>query len=99
AAGIITLLTAAPTREQIGGATTCIAAAVLAAFAAAPFGGVTSLTGGLTNRERDGAIVLALLALITAAAAGVQAWQAKHEQPGTLRLPRRAPWLALALIC
>ncbi len=100
AAGIVALVVLAPRREQLEGLIVTIAAGALAAAAAAPFGGVTSLTGTLSTREWQGAVVLVLLVVIIVAAFSVQ-WllqrRATYDRP--LRLPRAAPWLATALIC
>lgn len=74
-------------------------AGLLAAVAAAPFGGVTSLQGALGTRERQGAIGLVLLVLIGVAAALGQLLLIGREQPGALKLPRRAPVFAVAVIC
>jgi hypothetical protein len=99
AAGLVALIVAAPRREQLEAIGLAICAGALAALAAAPFKGLTSLAGSLATRERQGAIVLAILVLITIAAAVVQWRLASRRGPGQLRLPRRAPWIALALIC
>jgi O-antigen ligase len=75
-----------------------VAAAALAAAAAAPFHSVTSLAGAQSTRERQGAITLALLALIIVAVVAVQ-WRPAHSRSATqIRLPRAAPWIALGLI-
>lgn len=99
AAGLVTLAVAAPQRAQAWALVRGVAAGALAAVASAPFRGVTALAGPLSHRERDGAIVLVLLIVIAAVAAGVQWWAAAHEAAGTLHLPRRAPLLALLVIC
>lgn len=100
AAGIVALVVLAPRREQVEGSIVTIAAGALAAAAAAPFGGVTSLAGGLSTRERQGAVVLVLLVLISALA-GVAQWRLRRRrtEDQRLHLPRLAPWLAGALIC
>jgi O-antigen ligase len=99
AAGLITVLVAAPDRDQLRGLAVVIAAAVLAALVAAPFGGVTNLAGDLGARAQQGTIVLALLVLV-ATAAGVAMHQWASGGPGgAWRLPRRAPALALAAVC
>jgi O-antigen ligase len=98
-AGLVALLVAAPRREQLRGLLVGAGAAVLAAAAAAPFKGLTALTGTLATRERQGVAVLVLLAGIVLSAV-IVAWQLiRTERPGALPLPRRAPRLALALIC
>jgi len=65
---------------------------VLAALVAAPFKGVTALAGWLSTREREGAVVFALLALIMAAAvadfrpAKTAAGKIRREETPSLRL-------------
>jgi hypothetical protein len=99
AAGLITLIIAVGRREQLRAGGVCVLAAVLAAVAAAPFGGVTSLQGNLGTRESQGAIVLAVLVVIAVAAALGQLLLNSREQPQPLRLPRRAPAIAAVVIC
>jgi hypothetical protein len=100
AAGIVALIVLAPRREQLEGLIVTIAAGALSAAAAAPFGGVTSLTGAASTREWQGAVVLVLLLVIMAVAFSAQ-WvlQRRPSDGGRLPLPRAAPWLATALIC
>jgi hypothetical protein len=100
-AGLVALLVAAPRREQLHGLGVGAGATVLAAAAAAPFPGVTSLAGGLGQRERQGAAVLVLLIGIVTAVVIVQRLlsAAGAQRPSALRLPRRATWIALVLIC
>jgi hypothetical protein len=97
AAGLVALLVAAPTREQLQGGAVALAAAVLGAVAAAPFHSVTSLAGSAGTRERQGAISLVLLAVVTVGAAVAQ--RLLPERAGLVRLPRRAPLIALAVVC
>ena len=98
-AGVVTLIVAAPQRAQLKAMIVSLAAAVLAAVVAAPFGGVTSLSGSLSTRERQGAIVLVALAAIVAVTGLVQ-WRVAARDPiGDVKLPRGAPWIALVLIC
>lgn len=98
-AGLVALLVTTARREQLRGLLVGVGAAVLAAAAAAPFKGLTALTGTLATRERQGAAVLVLLAGIVLSAV-IVAWQLiRTERAEALPLPRRAPWLALALIC
>jgi O-Antigen ligase len=99
AAGLVALVVLAPTRVQLRGIALGLAAGALASAASAPFGGVTSLTGSLATRERQGVIVCALLALITVAAGVGAAALARRGRGGTLALPRRAPLIALAVVC
>ena len=98
-AGLVTLLVAAPQRAQLKSTAVSLVAAVLAGVVAAPFNGVTGLSGSLSTRERQGAIVLVLLVAIVAITGFVQ-WRVTARDPtGDVRLPRRAPWIALVLIC
>ncbi|HEY1509485.1 MAG TPA: O-antigen ligase family protein [Solirubrobacteraceae bacterium] len=99
AAGLISLVVLAPRSEQLRALVVCVTAGVLAAVAAAPFRGVTAIAGSASVREREGAIVLALLVLIAVVAAVVQWRLAGRERSTALALPRRAPWIALALVC
>jgi uncharacterized membrane protein YidH (DUF202 family) len=98
AAGLVTLIVLAPQRAQASALARGLAAGLLAAAAGAPFEGVTALAGPLASRERDGAITLVAL-LVIAIAAGLAHWRlTAHESRGELRLPRRAPRLALVAI-
>ncbi len=99
AAGLVTLLVAAPRRAQLRALLLSICAGLLAVLAAAPFSGVTSLAGSAATRERQGAITLIALAVIMVGA-GVAQWRLQLRQPeGELGLPRRASLIALAVIC
>ena len=98
AAGLVALVVLAPRLEQLIAMASTIVAGGLAAAAAAPFGGVTALLGSPATRERQGAIVLGLLVLITAAA-GVSQWYLTRRRPREIRLPRQAPWIAVGVIC
>lgn len=100
AAGIVALVVLAPRREQLEGLIVTIAAGVLAAAAAAPFGGVTSLAGSLSTRKWQGAVMFGLLLVIMVLAAAAQwALQRRRTYMGQLRLPSAAPWLAVGIIC
>ena len=99
AAGLVTLIVAAPRRRQAGAALRALVAAVVSAAVVAPSSGVTSLAGSLSSREREGAITLLALALIMSAAALAQWRLAVRERDGELRLPRRAAALAVIVIC
>jgi O-antigen ligase len=98
-AGLVTLIVAAPQRAQLKSMIVSLAAAVLAAVVAAPFNGVASLAGSLSTRERQGAIVLVVLVAIIAVTGLVQWRLVAHDPTGDVKLPRRAPWIALVLIC
>jgi hypothetical protein len=97
AAGLVTLIVAAPQRAQLQSALVVVAAGALCALAA--FRGVTELAGSAATRERQGAITLALLVLVMAGAAVAQWALTKRPRAGELKLPRRAPLIALAVIC
>jgi hypothetical protein len=98
AAGLVALVVLVPRREQLRAIGVCLAAGVLSSLAAAPFHGVTSIAGQLGRRESQGAIVFVLLAVFAAGAAAAQ-WRLHAAQDGEVRLPRRSPAWALALIC
>jgi O-Antigen ligase len=98
-AGLVALVVAAPTREQLEAVLVSLLAGALSSVAAAPFKGLTSLAGSLATRERQGAIVLVLVVLIAGLAASAQWYLAGRRQGETLRLPRRAGWIALVMIC
>jgi len=99
AAGLVTLIVAAPSRAQLQALLLCACAGGLAALSAAPFGGVTSLVGSQVTRERQGAISLALLVVIVIATALAQRQLIRRAPAGNLRLPPRAPWIVLGLVC
>jgi hypothetical protein len=97
-AGLVTLVVLAPRREQLNGLIVSVSAAVMAALSAAFFHGVTALSGSSATRERQGAITLTLLAAIVAVAALTEWRLTARERSAELRLPRRTPLIALALI-
>jgi O-antigen ligase len=99
AAGLVTLIVAAPRRAQLRALGLAICAGLLSALAAAPFAGVTSLAGSQATRERQGGITLLALAVIVVGTALAQWRLQAREPPGDLRLPRRASLIALAVIC
>jgi O-antigen ligase len=66
---------------------------------ASPFGGVTKLLGSLGTRERQGAIELAVLVVVTLGAAVLHWRLVRRNQSRALPLPRRAAWIATAVIC
>jgi O-antigen ligase len=100
AAGLLTLVVVAARREQFEGAGIALGAAVLASLSGAFFHGVASLTGSLATRESHGAITLALLVMIAAAAALLELRLAARRPSAPLRLPRRSPLIAaVAIIC
>jgi hypothetical protein len=98
AAGLVTLVVVAPRREQLRALLLVLGAGILASVAAAPLKGVTSLGGSLATRESQGGFALVLLVVIAAAAALAQRLLQRRASEAPLRLPRRAPMIALAVI-
>jgi O-antigen ligase len=97
-AGLLTLVVVARRREQLWAVLRALAAAVLGALAVGFFKGFTSLDGTLSAREREGATALALLAVLTLAAALAQHLLGSRERQGELRLGPRAPLVATGLV-
>ena len=98
-AGLVALIVLAPARAQLHSLLLALAAGAVASIAAAPFTGVTSLGGSLSSRERQGVIVLVLLAAISAAAVLAGLALARRDHGELLTLPRRAPLIALGVVC
>ncbi len=98
-AGLIALVVLAPERGQLRALAVCVVAGALASVAAAPFKGVTAMTGPLGTQERQGAIVFALLVVIMLAAVAVQWRAARGQHAGEIKLPRGSGWIALGVIC
>jgi O-antigen ligase len=96
AAGLIVLLAAAPCREQLESACVAVGAGTLAALAAAPFAGLTSLGGSLGTRERQGLVALVALVAIGCVAATAQRVLARRGRTAPLAVPRSALAMALA---
>jgi O-Antigen ligase len=101
AAGLLTLVVAAPRREQLDAVLLSIVAGALVAVSSSQFGGVTGLHGSASTRELQGAITFAVLALIMLATVLAQRWLMSRSpaRSGALQLPRRAPLIALVVIC
>lgn len=98
-AGLIALVVLAPVREQLRALAVCVVAGALASVCAAPFKGVTALSGAIGTRERQGAIALALLLVIMLVAVAVQ-WRAARRHSATrVRLLHGSGWLAVGVIC
>jgi hypothetical protein len=94
--GLIVLLAAAPTRNQLRAAISGLLAAVVASACSGAFRGVASLEGSAAEQQRDGALMLAILVLITVAAGliAVRSARAERNDPsrvGTLPFARRLP--------
>ncbi|MEA2146618.1 MAG: hypothetical protein QOG59_2205, partial [Solirubrobacteraceae bacterium] len=98
-AGLLALILLVKRREQLIALAVTLGAAVVCSIVAAPFGGVTGLTGSRSARETQGAVMLAVLVAVTLVAALIQLRLARSERPRTLRVPAHAPWIVTALIC
>lgn len=98
-AGLVALIVLAPRRQQLYSLAATTIAGVLAGVATTPFHGVTRLQGTLSTREREGAIVFALLAAIALAGALTQLRIANRARREEVSLPRHAGWFALTAIC
>jgi O-antigen ligase len=94
AAGLVALVVLTRRREQLAAVLGIVAIGAVAAAVAAPFDGVTSLTGD--HRELEGAIVL--VALIVLMAVAVVAARHVDRHAGELRLPRGSGMLAVAVV-
>jgi hypothetical protein len=97
-AGLITLLVAAPRREQAHGVLVAVVAGGLASACAAPFGGLTSMAGSLGTRELQGAIVLVVLVVIAVLAAVATQWLVVSRETAALALPRHSHLIAVGVI-
>ena len=90
-AGLVTLIVAAPQREQLAAIGRAVAGGVVASLVASRLRGVTALAGSLSTREHQGLIMLLVLVAL-AVLAGVVRWRrCRREQPARLRLPAHAP--------
>jgi hypothetical protein len=97
-AGLVTLVVAAPQREQLSAILGAVGSGAIAAAVGSRFRGVTALAGPLSTRERQGLIMLVVL-LALAVGSGIVGWaRARPGRGDTLRLPRRAPWIALVVL-
>jgi hypothetical protein len=103
AAGLVVLTVVAPTWPQLRATLLIVGSGVVAALIASRFDGVQSLAGGLSHREHQGAIALAILVLLVTVAAGCQAWACRAERAGRLQsgaipLPRQTSAIAIGLV-
>lgn len=91
--GLAILVALTRSRAQLEGAGIALACGGLAAIASSFFPGVASLSGDLGARERDGAIMTAVLLLVAAGGAALTAWGATRQreaaQSDTLGASRR----------
>jgi hypothetical protein len=102
-AGVLALVVLAPTRPGLRGIAVGVGAAGLAALAAAPFSGFTSLSGSHSSRVAQGAVVLVALLLIATAAAVTMGRLTARERSrqlatGPIRLPRRAGLIVAVIV-
>jgi hypothetical protein len=97
-AGLLALVVLAPRRQQLAALLLAVGAAVVASLAVAAFTGVTSLSGSLSTRESQGAIVLGLLVVIALGTGVIQHLLAARVEDRSLALPRRAPLIVTGLI-
>ncbi|MFL5822908.1 MAG: O-antigen ligase family protein [Solirubrobacteraceae bacterium] len=111
-AGLVALLVAAPTRSQLRALAVTVLAGVVTSAVIGSLHGFTAFAGGLSARERDGAIAMGVLIALMLVAGAAQWFVARREtrgvgevadpdsrRSGGLRLPRGAPWIALVLVC
>jgi O-antigen ligase len=98
--GLVVLVAATRSRAQLRGAAIALLAGAAGALCTGSFASVASLAGPLGDRERDGAIALALLAAAAAAGAAFAAREAGAE-PAADELPwtrRLAPLVAVVAV-
>ncbi|MGZ4246555.1 MAG: O-antigen ligase family protein [Solirubrobacteraceae bacterium] len=97
-AGLLALVVLAPWRQQLAALLLAVGVGVVASLAVAAFKGVTSLSGSLSTRESQGAIVLGLLVVIAVGAGVIQYVLVAQVEDRPLGLPRRAPLIVTGLI-
>ncbi len=98
AAGLIALVVAAPRREQLQAVVLCVSAGTAAALVAATMSGLSTISGSLSSRETQGAIMLVVLVALGGGAALALRMLERRKPSAELRLPRGAPLIAAALI-
>lgn len=103
AAGLIALAVLAPNRSNWRGIGLVLSAAVAGALSGGFFSGVTSLQGSHSQRVSQGMVTLVLLLVISLAAGLLARRFGRRERSGqtetaSVRLPRHAGWLAVALV-
>ena len=80
AAGVVLLALLARDRSQLRALGLAVAVGVIAALVATPLDGVRELAGPAADREREGALMLAVLVLLALAAGLLQAWDARRTR-------------------
>jgi len=98
AAGLITLVVVARRRAALHALLRALVAGAAASLAAAPFTDVTSLSGTLSARERQGAIVLGLLIAVALLAGVAQHRLPERRDDRELALPRRSTLIATGVV-
>lgn len=100
-AGAAVLLTLAPSRGQLRATIAGTLSALIAGGAASAFRGVRTLEGSLSSREREGAVLLAVLLVLVALGAVFALREARAERrrpPGEAARPWRGRRTAGALV-
>jgi hypothetical protein len=87
AAGLVVLLVAARSREQVRATLICVAIGVLGAVASGVPAGVRKLAGELATRERQGAAVLVVLIILMAIAAFAVARCGRERERSADQIP------------
>jgi uncharacterized membrane protein YidH (DUF202 family) len=98
-AGLVALIAAAPQWRQLRALLLLLLVAVAASAVVAPMHSLGTASGSGATQEKEGAVALAAVVLLAAAAAAAHWWLMRREPDRRLPLPRRAPWIALGLIC
>ena len=96
--GLVILVAAAPWRSQLDASGIALASGLAAALCAAAFAGVASLSGDLGARERDGAVMLVILAAIMTCAALVTVRRARAPSVPDARLPNPRRLVVVAAV-
>jgi hypothetical protein len=98
-AGLIALVVAACSRDQLRATVVCLVAGIVAAAVISPLHGVTGLAGSLAKRESQGAIALIALVVIALIAVVIHQRLIAPGRSEPIRLPRHSGALATAIIC
>jgi hypothetical protein len=96
--GLVVLIAAAPTRDQLRAIGLALVSGVVAGACSSAFASVASLSGSAADRERDGAIMLAILLVLTAAASVAAVWDARRAPAQAQRLSFAGRLPALAAV-
>lgn len=101
--GVILILALVPTRPQLRAAVVCLTGGLVTSACAAALPGVAALEGTPSQLDRDGAIMLAILLVVSAAVAVAAARTARAESAGTVSVKSvpfasRLPLVAVAAV-